>query len=89
MTPSEAAAIAEMATIVRSHLGPVPCLNHRPVPTRRLHFKMIEDSDSRMWKGHLVRAQAPGHHGQLVTGHTDGLGCPACDWFEPNGASHA
>lgn len=33
------------------------CLNHVSVPTRRLHFKMVEDHDSRMTPGHIIRAE--------------------------------
>jgi hypothetical protein len=83
VTPSEAQAIAEMTAIVRSHLGPDPCPNHRPVPRRILHFEMREDP---LIPGHVIRRS--GWHGggnnQVITGHADGTGCPACDWFEPN-----
>jgi hypothetical protein len=60
------------------------CDNHHPVPTRRLEFKMVEDP---ALPGHMVRAHVRGRNSdyQIVTGRTDGLGCPACGSFEPTG----
>lgn len=64
------------------------CDNHRPVPCRELQFEMVEDSQPWM-AGHFVRAVHTGYHTPLITGHIDGLGCPACGSFEPSEKPHA
>lgn len=64
------------------------CLNHRPVPCRQREFQMVEDPYP--WGSpHLVTALHPGTSTPIATGHTDGLGCPACGFFEPNEQPHA
>jgi hypothetical protein len=60
------------------------CPNHRPVPCRQLDYQMVEDTTYGL-RGHMTRAINPANHQQIVVGHTDGLGCPACGSFMPVG----